>query len=163
MYLNYLEDTRRKPKRIRRKGFPDGNLRVGYVWESSIPGYAPLIEAQMESVRGCHKVFHDKITYELCVESPRTQFEEMYKFLRDGDTLVVHCISCLGTTMSEAIHYVLSLLSRECILQLRHYQIDTTNPDSWDTMDGVLRGLLGFQVQDNTRESHKRWVRRQGS
>lgn len=156
-------DIKMPKKKIKRKGYPDGNLRVGYVWESTISGYAPMLEEQMKSVIGCHKVFHDKITYYQCVESPRIQLKEMFKFLKDGDTLVVHCISCLGASIPEVIYNVLTLLSSKCIIQMPHYHFDTTNYDTCNTMDAVFTGLVGILEQDETRESHKYWIRRQGS
>jgi len=145
---------------ISRKGFPDGNLRIGYVWESAIQGHAPNLESQLADVRDCHKIFHDKITFESCVLSPRTKFAEMCQFLRDGDTVVVHCISSLGTSMLEITDNVLSLMSDRCYLQIPGYKIDTTNPETCEIMVGVFQGLAMVEEQGLGVDSHKSWIRR---
>ena len=152
-----MEIPRKGP--IRRKGYPDGNLKIGYVWESTIPGHAPILKDQLEDVQHCHRIFHDKVTFESCVESPRTQLVEMQNFLRDGDTVVVHGIDCLGTTLLKVIDFVDELLSRGCIIQVPRDNMDTSNPDTFAGVACLIRGLWGI-VENNAPKDQKNWLRK---
>jgi DNA invertase Pin-like site-specific DNA recombinase len=140
--------------RVPRWGFPAGSLRVGYVWESVVPRHAPPLEQQMEAVQDCHKIFHEKITVESGDVSLRTQFKEMLNFLQEGDTVVVHNLGCLGKSANEAIGFAIHLLKpHKCNLQIPHL-IDTTDPDTFNTVFAMLEMLMWADIQEDVVERY---------
>ena len=150
MYLEMLEETRTKLK-ICRKGFPEGNLKVGYAWES-LPAEAPTLEVQIEKMKDCHTIFYEKTTFESGVESTRQEYKKMLEFLQEGDTLVVHDFNRLAVSLPDAVDAVLGLISNNCKISVLKWGIDTSDYGAGYTLESVFRGLAGVLESECSRK-----------
>lgn len=113
--------------RPRRKGDLDRNLTVGYVRESVGDDSQPLAE-QLGKMKGCDKVFCDK-PVKPGTTSPQPEFQKMYDFLREGDTLVVARLDRLACCLDDLLPAIWDLCRMNVELVVPDQDIDTAKQD----------------------------------
>jgi len=144
----FCEPRKSKRKIIHRRGFPDGNLKIGYAWEPITYKPPRPLANQIEQLKDCHKIFHDNS--KLGSKSPRPEYYKMFKFLREGDTLVVTRLDCLESSLEDLIDTVCSIYINKIHLQVLYYNIDTTT-DTDGNIFNVFDALMGFMETSGDR------------
>lgn len=109
-------------------------IKVGYVRVSSIDQNP---ERQLEGII-LDKKFMDKISGK---DTKRPNFEEMMRYLREGDTLLVHSICRLARNLDDLRATVRTLLERGVQIKFIKENLHFTGKDT--PMDKLLLSILG--------------------
>lgn len=86
-----------------------GNMKIGYARVSTA---VQNLDLQMDALQqyGCEEIFTDKVSG---VKDKRVGLEEVLRFVRPGDTLVVWRLDRLGRNMQHLIQIVNDLNAKE--------------------------------------------------
>jgi DNA invertase Pin-like site-specific DNA recombinase len=83
------------------------------------------LDAQLDALRHCDKVFTDKATG---AKVERPGLDQCLKYLRSGDVLVVKKLDRLARSLKNLIHLVETLRERNIEMQSIDDSIDTSTP-----------------------------------
>ncbi|WP_044170388.1 recombinase family protein [Flectobacillus major] len=107
-------------------------MKIGYARVST---QEQTLDLQVDALKkyGCESIYTDKISG---LKAHKPEFEEMMKFLREGDTIVIWKLDRLGRSTKHLIDLVAELEKRKINLVSLNDPIDTTSPS----------GILVFQI-----------------
>ncbi len=108
--------------------------RVGYIRVSSLDQNP---DRQLEGVH-LDRVFTDRASGR---DAVRPDLEALVKFVRDGDTIVVHSLDRLARNLDDLRRLVSDLTSRGVSVQFVHEQLTFTGEDS--PMANLLLSVMG--------------------
>ncbi|MBL4867725.1 MAG: recombinase family protein [Pseudomonadales bacterium] len=108
--------------------------RVGYVRVSS---FDQNTERQLEDIQ-CDRVFTDKASGK---DAHREQLDEMLKYVRDGDTVVVHSMDRLARNLDDLRRIVQSLTKRGVCIEFEKENLSFTGEDS--PMANLMLSVMG--------------------
>lgn len=107
-------------------------MKIGYARVST---QEQTLDLQIDALKkhGCEAIYTDKISG---TKTEKPNFEELMKFIRAGDTLVIWKLDRLGRSTKHLIELVAELEKRQVNLVSLNDPIDTTSPS----------GILVFQI-----------------
>lgn len=107
-------------------------MNIGYARVST---QEQTLDSQVDALKqkGCQEIYTDKVSG---VKTIKPAFEEMMKFIREGDTLIVWKLDRLGRSTKDLIELVANFQKRKINLISLNDPIDTTSPS----------GILVFQI-----------------
>lgn len=107
-------------------------MKIGYARVST---QEQTLDLQIDALKkyGCENIFTDKVSG---LKAHKPEFEEMMKFVREGDTVVIWKLDRLGRSTKHLIDLVAELERRKINLVSLNDPIDTTSPS----------GILVFQI-----------------
>ncbi len=107
-------------------------MKVGYARVST---QEQTLDLQIDALKknSCQEIYTDKVSG---LKTIKPAFEEMMKFIREGDTLIVWKLDRLGRSTQDLIELVATLQKRKINLISLNDPIDTTSPS----------GILVFQI-----------------
>lgn len=100
------------------------DMKIGYARVST---FEQSLDLQIDALSkaGCDKIITDKISGSV---TERPGLNEMEKFLRKGDTVVVYSLDRLGRTLKHLIEWLNFLQEKEIGFESLQERIDTTTP-----------------------------------
>lgn len=107
-------------------------MNIGYARVST---QEQTLDSQVDALKqkGCQEIYTDKVSG---VKTIKPAFEEMMKFIREGDTLIVWKLDRLGRSTKDLIELVANFQKKKINLISLNDPIDTTSPS----------GILVFQI-----------------
>ena len=97
-------------------------MRVGYARVSTTE---QSIDAQLDRLKDCEKVFHEKLSGK---KDDRPELARALEFVREGDTLVVTRLDRLARSVSHLCSIADTLKRKGVELQIIDQAIDTSTP-----------------------------------
>ena len=108
--------------------------RVGYVRVSS---FDQNTERQLENIQ-CDRVFTDKASGK---DTHREQLDEMLKYVRNGDTVIVHSMDRLARNLDDLRQIVQSLTKRGVCIEFEKEKLSFSGEDS--PMANLMLSVMG--------------------
>ena len=99
-------------------------MKIGYIRVSTIDQNLARQEELMAKL-GVEKIFADKMSSK---NTKREQFQEMMKFVREGDTLYVESFSRLSRSTKDLLDTVQQLQDKKVTLISDKEKLDTSTP-----------------------------------
>jgi len=115
-------------------------MRVGYVRVSTVDQNTGRQEALMQEL-GAEKVFTDKVSGK---NTARRQLQEMLRFVREGDTVIVESYSRLARSTRDLLDIVETLQSKGVEFISKKEAIDTSTA-AGRLMLTIFAGLYQFE------------------
>jgi DNA invertase Pin-like site-specific DNA recombinase len=109
-------------------------MRVGYIRVSSIDQHT---DRQLDGIEA-DRVFTDKASAK---DTDRPQLDELLRFIRDGDTVVVHSMDRLARNLDDLRKIVRDLTNRGVRVEFVKEQLAFTGDDS--PMANLLLSVMG--------------------
>ena len=97
-------------------------MRVGYARVSTAE---QSIEAQLERLAGCERVFQEKLSG---AKADRPELQRALEFVREGDTLVCTRLDRLARSVAHLCQMAETLRENHVALEVLDQAIDTTTP-----------------------------------
>jgi DNA invertase Pin-like site-specific DNA recombinase len=99
-------------------------MKVGYA-RVSTPSQDIKMQIDALEKEGCRPIYQEVISG---AKAARVQLEECFKFLKEGDTLIVWSIDRLGRTQKELINLLASLKEKSVSFRSLKENIETDTP-----------------------------------